>query len=57
LEKPTYGIHRGLPVRVDKTVLAWRSDDELALAIDFHHSAAGTHLARLRRCQVPVKKA
>ena len=57
LEKPAYGIHRGLPVRVDKTVLAWRSDDELALAIDFHHSAAGTHLARFRRCQIPVKKA
>ena len=57
LEKPTYGIHRGLPVRVDKTVVVWRSDDELALAIDFHHSAQGTHLARLRRCPMPVKKA
>jgi hypothetical protein len=55
--KPTYGIHLGLPVRVDLSALVWRSDDVLALAIDFHHSAAGTHLARLRRCPIPVKKA
>ena len=56
-EKATYGIHLGLPVRVDKSVLVWRSDDTLALAVDFHHSSAGTHLARLRRCPIPVKKA
>jgi hypothetical protein len=37
--------------------LQLRSDDELALAIDFHHSSAGTHLARFRRCPIPVKKA
>jgi hypothetical protein len=55
--KPTYGIHLGLPVRVDLSALVWRSDGVLALAIDFHHSAAGTHLARMRRCEVPVKKA
>jgi hypothetical protein len=57
LAQPTYGIHRGLPVRIDKTVMAWRADDELALAIDFHHSAAGTHLAQMRRCPIPAKKA
>lgn len=57
LEKPTYGIHLGLPVRVDKSIVVWRSDDTQALAIDFHHSGAGTHLARLRRCDIPVKKA
>lgn len=57
IEKPTYGIHLGLPVRVDTSIVVWRSDDELALAIDFHHSSAGTHLARMRRCEVPVKKA
>ena len=57
LEKPTTGIHLGLPVRVDKSIVVWRSDDTQALAIDFHHSGAGTHLARIRRCEVPVKKA
>ena len=57
LEKPTTGIHLGLPVRVDKSIVVWRSDDTQALAIDFHHSGAGTHLARMRRCEVPVKKA
>ena len=57
LDKPTVGIHLGLPVRVDKSVIVWRSDDTQALAIDFHHSSAGTHLARLRRCEIPVKKA
>lgn len=54
LEKPTFGIHLGLPVRVDKSVVVWRSDDAQALAIDFHHSSAGTHLARMRRCEIPV---
>lgn len=57
IEKPTVGIHLGLPVRVDKSIVVWRSDDTQALAIDFHHSPAGTHLARLRRCPIPVKKA
>jgi hypothetical protein len=42
---------------VDKSIVVWRSDDTQALAIDFHHSSAGTHLARLRRCEIPVKKA
>ena len=57
LEKPTTGIHLGLPVRVDKSIVVWRSDDAQALAIDFHHSSAGTHLARMRRCEIPAKKA
>lgn len=57
LEKPTAGIHLGLPVRVDWSVVVWRNDDTQALAIDFHHSPAGTHLARMRRCPVPVRKA
>jgi hypothetical protein len=55
--KPTYGIHLGLPVRIDLSAVVWWADDAQALAIDFHHSAAGTHLARLRRCPIPVKKA
>lgn len=55
IEKPTFGIHLGLPVRVDRSVVVWRSDDPQALAIDFAAGAGGVHLAGMRRCPVPVK--
>lgn len=55
IDKPTYGIHLGLPVRVNLSVVVWRSDDEQALAIDFAAVAGGAHLAGMRRCPVPVK--
>jgi len=55
IEKPTFGIHLGLPVRVDRSVVVWRSDDAQALAIDFAAVAGGVHLAGMRRCPVPVK--
>jgi hypothetical protein len=55
IEKPTFGIHLGLPVRVERSVVVWRSDDPQALAIDFATGAGGVHLAGMRRCPVPVK--
>jgi hypothetical protein len=55
IEKPTFGIHLGLPVRVNLSVAVWRSDDERALAIDFAVVAGGIHLAGMRRCEVPVR--
>jgi len=55
IEKPSFGIHLGLPVRVDRSVVVWRSDDAQALAIDFAAGAGGVHLAGMRRCPVPVK--
>jgi hypothetical protein len=50
-----FGFIGGLPVRVDKSVVVWRSDDSKALAIDFAVTCAGTHLGGLRRVPIPVK--
>jgi hypothetical protein len=57
LTKPYTSTHRGLPVRVDKRVLVWRSNDTEALAADYfrHPTTGDIHFARLYR--VPVPKA
>ena len=54
LTKPYASTHRGLPVRVDKRVLVWRSNDREALAADYfrHPTTGDVHFARLYR--VPV---
>ena len=55
LPKPYPSTHRGLPVRVDKRVLVWRSNDTEALAADyFRHPGTGdVHMANLYRVKVP----
>ncbi len=35
LTKPYFSSHKGLPVRVDKSLLVWRPNDTSALAFDF----------------------
>jgi hypothetical protein len=54
-EKPSFGIHQGLPVAVNYSAVVWRKHDTQALAIDFayHRPSDGVHLARVRRCAVP----
>ncbi len=54
-EKPSFGIHQGLPIAVNYTAVVWRKGDEQAMAIDFAYlrEADGVHLARVRRCAVP----
>lgn len=57
LAKPYTSTHRGVPVRVDKRALVWRSSDTEALAVDYfrHPTTGDIHFARLYR--VPVPKA
>ena len=58
-EKPSFGIHQGLPIAVNYTAVVWRKGDAQAMAIDFayHRPSDGVHLARVRRCAVPGRKA
>jgi hypothetical protein len=55
LTKPYTSTHRGLPVRVDKRVLVWRSNDTEALAADYfrHPTTGDLHFARLYRTSTP----
>ena len=55
LTKPYTSTHRGLPVRVDKRVLVWRSNDNEALAVDYfrHPTTGDVHFARLYRTSTP----
>ena len=55
LTKPYTSTHRGLPVRVDKRVLVWRSNDREALAADYfrHPTTGDVHFARLYRTPTP----
>jgi len=55
LTKPYTSTHRGLPVRVDKRVLVWRSNDTEALAADYfrHPTTGDVHFARLYRTSTP----
>jgi hypothetical protein len=57
LTKPYASTHRGLPVRVDKRVLVWRSNDREALAADYfrHPTTGDVHFARLYRMAVPAR--
>jgi hypothetical protein len=57
LTKPYTSTHRGLPVRVDKRVLVWRSNDTEALAADYfrHPTTGDIHFARLYRVPVPAR--
>jgi hypothetical protein len=57
LTKPYASTHRGLPVRVDKRVLVWRSNDTEALAADYfrHPTTGDVHFARLYRVPVPAR--
>jgi hypothetical protein len=57
LTKPYTSTHRGLPVRVDKRVLVWRSNDNEALAADYfrHPTTGDVHFARLYRVPVPAR--
>ena len=54
-EKPSFGIHQGLPIAVNYSAVVWRKHDFQALAIDFayHRPSDGVHLARVRRCAPP----
>lgn len=58
-EKPSFGIHQGLPIPVGYTAIVWRKGDVQAMAIDFAYlrETDGVHLARVRRCEVPGRKA
>jgi hypothetical protein len=57
LTKPYGSTHRGLPVRVDKRVLVWRSNDTEALAADYfrHPTTGDVHFARLYRVTAPAR--
>ena len=57
LTKPYGSTHRGLPVRVDKRVLVWRSNDTEALAADYfrHPTTGDVHFARLYRVSAPAR--
>ena len=50
-EKPSFGIHQGLPIAVNYSAVVWRKGDEQPLAIDFayHQASDGVHLARVAR--------
>jgi hypothetical protein len=58
-EKPSFGIHQGLPIAANYSAVVWRKNDAQAMAIDFayHRPSDGVHLARVRRCAVPGRKA
>ena len=57
-EKPSFGIHQGLPIAVNYSAVVWRKQDAQALAIDFayHRPSDGVHLARVRRCAAPGRE-
>jgi len=50
-EKPSFGIHQGLPIAVNYSAVVWRKGEEQAMAIDFayHQPTDGVHLARVSR--------
>jgi hypothetical protein len=55
LTNPFYAVHRGLPVRVDRSVTVWRANDTEALAADFFYAPESKelHVANLYRVKVP----
>jgi hypothetical protein len=55
LTNPFYAVHRGLPVRVDRSVAVWRAGDAEALAADFFYAPESKelHVANLYRVKVP----
>ena len=55
ITNPFYGVHKGLPVRIDKSLTIWRSNDEEALAADFFYApdTRDLHIANLYRVKVP----
>jgi hypothetical protein len=56
ITNPFYASHRGLPVRVDKSVAVWRQGyDTEALAADFFYApeTKDLHIANLYRIKVP----
>ena len=55
LTNPFYAVHRGLPVRVDRSVTVWRASDREALAADFFYAPESRelHVANLYRVAVP----
>ena len=55
ITNPFYAVHRGLVVRVDRTVSVWRSTDTEALAADFFYApeTRDLHVANLYRVKVP----
>jgi len=48
-------MHKGLPVRIDRSLTVWRSNDEMALAADFFYApeTRDLHIANLYRVDVP----
>jgi hypothetical protein len=55
ITNPFYGMHKGLPVRIDRSLTVWRSNDEMALAADFFYApeTRDLHVANLYRVNVP----
>lgn len=55
ITNPFYGMHKGLPVRIDKSLTIWRLNDEEALAADFFYApeTKDLHVANLYRVKVP----
>ena len=56
ISEPFYAAHRGLPVRVDKSVAVWRAGyDTEALAADFFYApeTKDLHVANLYRVKIP----
>jgi len=55
ITNPFYGIHKGLPVRIDRSLTIWRSGDTEALAADFFYApeTRDLHVANLYRIEVP----
>ena len=55
LATPFYSAHRGLPVRIDKSLVVWRANDTEALAADFFYApeSRDLHVANLYRVKVP----
>lgn len=55
ITNPFFGLHKGLPVRIDKSLTIWRRDDEDALAADFFYApeTKDLHIANLYRVKVP----
>lgn len=55
LTNPFFAVHRGLIVRVDRTVSVWRASDTEALAADFFYApdSRELHMANLYRVKVP----
>lgn len=55
ITNPFYAMHKGLPVRVDRSLSVWRANDEEALAADFFYApeTRDLHIANLYRVKVP----